>query len=263
MSYDTEEQQVEKLKEWWSENGTPLIIGAVIGLAGFAGWKYWTEKEVAHQAAASDLYMKVTEVLKSEDKTGLAESAKAVKSQYPKTSYAILSSFQLAKLAVDANELSKAAAELTWIIDNHPDNELTPVAKIRLARIFIQQDKAADALPLVKVDKESGYSALASLVEGDALLALDKKDQALAAYKIAMADVDMVAKHPSLQFKIDQLSASEGISIASSSITSEKEDSNKATETPAEEKAVAEKNSEETAIKEKPASEEQSTEENK
>ncbi len=209
MSYETEEQQIERLKEWWRENGTPLIVGAVLGLAGFGGWKYWNEQKAAYQASASDAYIKVTEILKTDKKEGLKASAESVKTNYPESSYAILSAFQLAKLAAEAGELESAVAELTWVVDTHPTNELTQVAKIRLARLLIEQDKASEALPLLKTEEGSGYEAIASLVKGDALVALDRKSEALAAYKVASGDMNIVSRNPTLQIKIDQLSASD------------------------------------------------------
>ncbi|WP_185964388.1 YfgM family protein [Aliikangiella marina] len=205
MSYETEEQQVERLKEWWSENGTPLVVGAILGLAGFGGWKYWNAQQIAYQEGASDLYLKVAEVVASDNKDGLVTAAEAVKTQFPKSSYAILSAFHIAKNAVEKGEFDKAASELTWVVDNHADNELAPVAKIRLARVLLQQGKAEEALKLVEFEETSGYYALANLVKGDALIALDKKSEALAAYEIASADLEVVARHPSLQLKMDSL----------------------------------------------------------
>jgi predicted negative regulator of RcsB-dependent stress response len=41
--YETEEQQVDAIKKWWHENGTMLIVGAVVGLAGLWGWRYYGE----------------------------------------------------------------------------------------------------------------------------------------------------------------------------------------------------------------------------
>lgn len=207
MSYETEEQQLEALKEWWKENGTPLIIGAILGLAGFAGWKYWSEQQVVYQASASDLYTQVIEITKSDDKKDLVKSAQAIKNEYPKSSYSILSAFQLAKLAVEANEFDKAIVELTWVVDNHPSNELTEIAKIRLARLFIHQQQAEQALGLLSAEETSGYYALANLVKGDALMLLERKDEALQAYKIASNDLAIGARHPSLKLKINQLSA--------------------------------------------------------
>jgi len=215
VSYETEEQQVEALKEWWKENGTPLIVGAVLGLAGFAGWKYWDQQQIAYQESASDLYNQVSLVLKSDDKSGLAEKAQAVKSSYPDSSYAILSAFQLAKIAVENKDLEKAASELAWIIDNHADNEITPMAKIRLARVLIAQEKPTDALKLVSIPEDSGYYALASLVKGNALMALNKKDEALLAFKAASSNLAIASRHPSLQFQIDELSATSNFILKS------------------------------------------------
>ncbi|PAR85254.1 YfgM family protein, partial [Vibrio cholerae] len=41
--YDTEEQQVEAIKDWWKENGKAVIFGAVIGLGGLFGWRYYQD----------------------------------------------------------------------------------------------------------------------------------------------------------------------------------------------------------------------------
>lgn len=209
MSYQTEEQQVEQLKEWWKDNGTPLIVGAVLGLSGFFGWKFWNEMEVATQEAASDLYMTVSEEVGKEDTTKLSENAAKVKSSFPESSYAILSAFHLAKLAVEDNQFDKAMTELTWVIDNHSTNELVHIAKIRLARILVVQQKAEQALPLLVFADDSGYFEIASLVKGDAFMALDRKTEALEAYKAAEAAGKVTANHSTLKIMIEELTASE------------------------------------------------------
>ncbi len=209
MSYLTEEQQIEQLKEWWKDNGTPLIVGAVLGLSGFFGWKFWNEKQIATQEAASELYMTVTDQVGKEDSTQLAENAAKVKAGFPDSSYAILSAFHLAKLAVEANELDNAVVEFTWVIDKHPGNELVQIAKIRLARILVAQQKAEQALPLLTMANDSGYFEIASLVKGDAFMALDRKTEALEAYKSADAAGKVTANHSTLKIKIEQLTASE------------------------------------------------------
>ena len=211
MSYQTEEQQVEQLKEWWKENGTPLIVGAAIGLSGFFGWKYWTEQQVVTQNAASNLYSLVSDELEksAEEKkdSKLAENALAVKTQFPESSYAILSAFHLAKLAVDEKNLDKAVEELTWAIDTHKTNELVHIAKIRLARILVAQQKAEQALPLLAFETDSGYFEIASLIKGDAMMALGKTAEALEAYKAADNAGKITARHQTLKLKIAELTA--------------------------------------------------------
>ena len=36
-----EEQELETLKKWWSENGKSLLAGLGIGLVAVAGWTSW------------------------------------------------------------------------------------------------------------------------------------------------------------------------------------------------------------------------------
>jgi len=207
VSYKTEEQQVEDLKEWWKDNGTPLIVGAVLGLSGFFGWKFYSEKQVAYQVAASDRYLTVTEELEKDDKTQLIENANAVKTDFPDSTYSVLSAFQLAKIAVVKNDLDAAASELDWVITNHPNNELTAVAKIRLARILIAQQKSEQALSLLSFDSDSGYFEVASLIRGNALMALGKKAEALEAYKTADNLSQSTANHPTLKLAIEKLTS--------------------------------------------------------
>ncbi len=211
MSNLTEEQQVEQLKEWWKDNGTPLIIGAVLGLSGFFGYRYWTEQQIAYQESASNLYVQVTEQLEGTDKTKLAEAANEVKGKFPDSSYAILSAFHLAKIAVDEKDLDKAVTELNWVLNNHAGNELSNIAKIRLARILIAQEKAEQALPLLEFDNESGYFEVASMVKGDALLALGQKPEALEAYQAADNLGQSTSSHPTLKLLIEELAAADRV----------------------------------------------------
>jgi len=231
VAYQTEEQQVEQLKEWWKENGTPLMVGAVLGLSGFFGWKYWSEEQRAAQSAASDLYMTVSEEIGKPDTAKLIENANAVKSKYPDSSYAILSAFHLAKQAVDSDKIDDAIAELNWVINNHNGNELVAIAKIRLARIYVTQQKAEQALTLISFDSESGYAEIASLIKGDALIVLDRKTEALEAYKAANAAGKVTANHSTLKLMIDELTVSETIFSDSDSDSDEMADASMATNT--------------------------------
>jgi len=209
VSYQTEEQQIEQLKDWWKENGTSLLVGAALGLSGFFGWKFWNEKQVIEQESASNLYVSMTEYIGKEDASKLIENANLVKAKHPDSSYAILASFHLVKVAVEEKKYDEAAAELKWIIDNHKGNELTDIAKIRLARILIAQQKAEQALALLTFSDDSGYFELANLVKGDAFSALNKKQEALEAYQLAANVGKTTANHSTLNIKIDELKLSE------------------------------------------------------
>ena len=39
--YLSDEEQVERLKSWWSENGTFLLASVLVAVLGIAGWNYY------------------------------------------------------------------------------------------------------------------------------------------------------------------------------------------------------------------------------
>ena len=48
----TEEEQVEALKKWWDDNGTQLLVGIVVVLAGVFGYRTWeSNTQLAAEAA--------------------------------------------------------------------------------------------------------------------------------------------------------------------------------------------------------------------
>ena len=60
MSY-SEEEQVEKLKRFWQDHGTPILVGISLALAVFAGWRYWQQSHLETAAAAAAGYQAALE----------------------------------------------------------------------------------------------------------------------------------------------------------------------------------------------------------
>ena len=54
MSY-SEEEQVEQLKRFWQDYGTPILVGISLALAVFAGWRFWQQSQIEASAAAASL----------------------------------------------------------------------------------------------------------------------------------------------------------------------------------------------------------------
>ena len=42
----TDDEQVERIKKWWSDNGSSVIAGLVIGIGGLVGWRYWVDYKI-------------------------------------------------------------------------------------------------------------------------------------------------------------------------------------------------------------------------
>ena len=69
--YDTEEQQVEAIKDWWKENGKAVALGAVVGLGGIFGWRYYQDMQVSAQDAASQAYTSALTTLQAQGAGGI------------------------------------------------------------------------------------------------------------------------------------------------------------------------------------------------
>ena len=51
--YVTDDEQVERIKKWWSDNGSSVVAGLVIGIGGLMGWRYWVDYKDNQAAEAS------------------------------------------------------------------------------------------------------------------------------------------------------------------------------------------------------------------
>ena len=71
--YETEEQQVEAIKSWWKENGKAVVLGAVIGLGGLYGWRYYQGEIQSAKEQASEAYTQAMNTLDSGSENAIAE----------------------------------------------------------------------------------------------------------------------------------------------------------------------------------------------
>ncbi|PMI21753.1 hypothetical protein BCU63_30550, partial [Vibrio splendidus] len=143
--YDSEEQQVEAIKDWWKENGKAVIFGAVIGLGGLFGWRYYQDSVVEAREVASEGY---TSVISALDAKGVDAQSdiQAFIDANKDAEYSVLAAMQLAKAQVQAGELAAALEQLEWAKSATKDVALTPLLTYRAARIKAEQGEFDAAL---------------------------------------------------------------------------------------------------------------------
>lgn len=196
----TEEQQVEQIKAWWKENGKAVVLGAVIGLGGLYGWRYYQGEVQAAKEQASDAYTQVITRLESGSTDAVAD-VQAFITAHESSQYSVLAALQLAKAQVQLGELDAAVEQLSWAIGNTQDEAILPVAQTRLARIYAGQQKFD--LAMAELDKVSAESWQAKVAElrGDVLL---QKGDVVAA-RDAYVQAQQLGTSPALQIKLDDL----------------------------------------------------------
>ena len=185
--YETEEEQVKAIKDWWKENGRSVIAGVVIGVAGLVGWKGWDAYQEQQSLAASDRYQAMRTAILSQNLEAVIQQAGELKDNYSSTPYASLGALLLAKAHAIKGDQLATVENLQWVIDNGKQDSLQGLAKLRLARVYIAQDELDRAQSLVDQDYPLAYKSLLAEIRGDLLARQGNLAAARSAYDEAIS----------------------------------------------------------------------------
>lgn len=184
--YETEEQQVEALKEWWKQNGIAVIGGAVLGISALVGWRGWNWHQENQATEASDIFVVLQEAVSKNDAAALSEKANILRDQYGSTPYASLAVLHHAKAQIDQNDHAAAEESLRWVLNNSKQDTVKNVARLRLARLLLADNKIDEAQAMVNAGVSDAYASLANEIRGDIFVAKGEIEQAKKAYDEAM-----------------------------------------------------------------------------
>ena len=216
-----EEETVESLKQWWSENGKQLIILVVVGFAAFTSWLVWTNSQNANLDSASDMYeeilaLAVTDagqpgtLLIPQDSERIIELGAQLRSDHSGSTYAKLGSLFAAQQSVRSDDLDAAEISLQWILDNEQggllieaDEGLLLTTNLRLGRIILAKGDAERALALVNNIAPKTFEAGYSELRGDIYTVMGRDVDARDAY---IAAQEAGSTSGGLSMKLDELS---------------------------------------------------------
>ncbi len=232
----SEEEQLEALKRWWSENGTSTVVGVILAISGYLGWGFWQDKQQADAEAASANYETLMEAvavepgqLLPEDKLATANHlADELKTQHSSSLYASQAALFKAKLAVQSGNLTAAAEELQWVIDRNVEPALTLLTRSRLARVQMDLGEYDQALTTVDDTNSGSFKAMFAEIRGDVFLAQGKNSQARASYQLALDNLitEQASRRPLLEIKIGDLKAAPMVEATAEPVATPAEQSN-------------------------------------
>lgn len=208
--YETEEQQVEALKQWWSDNGRAVLLGIGLGLALIFGWRGWQGHKLSVAQEASSAYTEVMQSLEAEDDGAeFLGKVAAMKDDHGGSSYAAMASLAEARFHVEQNKLDEAESALRWTIDKGTFAEIKSIARLRLARVLNAQGKHDEALDVLDKVTSQNYAGLVNEIRGDIHLDSGDAAEALAAYRRAKESDGVSGANQNLQMKLDDLAVPE------------------------------------------------------
>lgn len=212
---ETDEEQIEAIKRWWDENGTSLIVGAVLAVGGVFGYQAWDNHVRETGEAASKIYNDMLEALVLDSPFDTLDEERVstgrflagqLKEDYADSAYADYAALYLASIAVQQEDLPAAEAELQGAIDGGVDESLAPIFHIRLARVQMVLGKHDEALQtLLAVEEPGEHTPSYEEARGDIYYAMDNPASARESYQAALDALENPASRPILRMKLDDL----------------------------------------------------------
>ena len=189
-AYDMEEQErIDALKDWWAKWGIWIYaaIGAfLVGVLAVQGWRYY-QKSQGEQAEVlfKSVQKTAQEGAAAKETKKLSEAASAMAEKFPNTFYASEAQLMAAKASFDANDFAAAKKHLQWVADKGPAVH-SNVARIRLASVLLEEKQFDQALKMLDQVKDEAFTSMAADLRGDILVSQGRRDEARAAYQIAV-----------------------------------------------------------------------------
>jgi predicted negative regulator of RcsB-dependent stress response len=206
--YLSEQEQVQALKDWLKKYGLSIVIGVAVALVGSYAYRYWQQRQLIMAERASIIYAQMLGSAVKNQPQQLQQFADQLMTDYKRTPYADLAALLLSKNALNDGKYDLALEKLQWVVVHAPDKSVREIARLRMARILLAQNKTAEALGAIQKIEDPEFQPAIDEVRGDILVAQGNKVEARSAYHAALEKMPASAMNRMwLQMKFDQLAS--------------------------------------------------------
>jgi len=205
-----EDDEQEKARKWWQENRAPIISGVVLGLSIIIGFNWWESYKTGRAEAASMLYQEMIQNDADGNRVAITASnlGQQIIDEYDDTSYSGKAALILARIAYDNKDMDGAREKLNWAIEHSKQFETVHTARLRLATVFMVEEKFNEALELLSVEHMDGFESHYFEMRGDIYLNLGQPDKAREAYRAAIDGLSAGSMYePVLKMKLDAIAS--------------------------------------------------------
>jgi len=196
--YLTDEEQLDKLRNWWQQNGLMLACAVVVSVIGVVGWRWYTEYRADQVAGASDLY---ADYLAAEgaERDNIATT---LAREFPESTYQVLVLLRESQERIVAEDVEGAEVQLKKALSVASDDILADVVRLRLARVLQQLEHTDEALSTLGQVNSLGMRSQVQELKGDIHMVRGERAAAHEAYAAALAEAGEGAQRPILKMKV-------------------------------------------------------------
>jgi predicted negative regulator of RcsB-dependent stress response len=207
--YLSEKEQIEQIRQWWSDYGWYLLGGVAIGLLSIFGYLRYQDSVAASAEAAAALYSQLEAAVEDDDLSEAERVLATLQAEHDGSPYADNGALMLARMTL-VSDTGRAIEALRHVFETSRDDEIRMIARLRLARVLAWRERYDEALELLSLDQSGPFAARMSDIRGDVLLASGDGDGARAAYTAAliMPGSDSIDRNY-LQMKLSNLLVAE------------------------------------------------------
>jgi predicted negative regulator of RcsB-dependent stress response len=183
--YLSEKEQIERIRQWWRENGWFLIGGALLASLAYFGFDQYQayKHRVAEEAAA--LYQQLVQVVADDNRTQADELLARLEADHAASAYADQAHLLIAQDNL-IRDTGRAIAELTKVVEQSRDEGMVRIARLRLARVLAYDEQYDRALTALNIPDPGEFEARYADVRGDIHAAAGNVEAAISAYTDAL-----------------------------------------------------------------------------
>ena len=205
--YLTDEEQAERLKRWWDQNGTSLIVAVALAVAAVLGWRYYQSHTAERDNAASAAFTAF------EEARAIGEPASdlinTLDTEYAGSAYHVFSLLYRAADQVKEEDWEEALAYLERAAELADVPVIEDVARYRAAKVLYQLQRHDRALEQLAMIGSAGFEAAAAELTGDIHVAQNDLAAAADAYaagvEAARRDPQRTPSAAMLELKLSSL----------------------------------------------------------
>jgi predicted negative regulator of RcsB-dependent stress response len=185
-AYNLEEQeQIDNLKAWWRQYGNLVALSVCLVAVVVIAWQGWNWRQQRQATQAGAVYAALFQAIGNNNAIQARSLVGELTEKFGDTTYAPMGALLAAKYAISSGDAKTAEIQLNWAIE-HGKNELSDLARLRLAALLLDEKSYDKALGALEQKPADAFAALYAELKGDIHVAQGKPVEARAAYQDAL-----------------------------------------------------------------------------